>query len=544
MTAAAEYTVRREADDVGNAERFADQHWAAVRHVPAWDAWLVWDGARWARDEALLVTELAKQTARSIFQEALDEPDEKRRNALLKHATSSAKEPRIRAMLSLAASDPRLVLTVADLDSDPYQLNTPDGVVDLRTATLRRHNPDRAMTLVTAAGYDPTGRPETWCAVLDRLLGPDLAAWFQQLAGRALIGQSREHVLPILHGAGANGKTTILETIRRVLGDYGHAGTAELLMASKRDGGSATPELAALRGRRFVTVAETREDGRLAVERVKAITGGDAITARHLYGQPFTFRPSHTIFLATNRRPRVPDDGDAIWRRLQLVPFTTVIPAEERDPDLLDRLWAERDAILGWLVQGCAAAQHEPLPAPDVVQAATVDYRAGEDFFGSFLAERTITDPAATVAAGDLRAAYTSWAEANGAPRLTTSALADRMIDRGYTRGRTMRARLWNGLRLSDDADDAETPGVWTQQTMSDDAMTQMTRFPESSEQSAHDAIGQMTRNDVPPRTSLHARADQKSPDTDVMTSCVSSDPQPPPPPAFPEDTDDDDQAW
>ena len=164
------------------------------------------------------------------------------------------------------------------------------------------------------------------------------------------IGAVREHILAILYGSGANGKSTLVGALQAALGDYAHAAPVSLLVGEQR--GGATPDLADLRGRRFVTVAETREDGELSVERVKALTGGDKINARHLYGQPFTFTPSHTPWLLTNHKPRIGDDGDAIWRRLLLVPFLVTIPKDEQDVELADRLALEVDGILSWVVKG------------------------------------------------------------------------------------------------------------------------------------------------------------------------------------------------
>lgn len=191
--------------------------------------------------------------------------------------------------------------------------------------------------MIAGGSYDPAAAAAPiWLDFLEDVLpAVDVREYLRRLLGSAVIGVTLEHLLAIFWGVGANGKSTLLGAISEALGEYAHQAPASVLTASR--GSGATPDLAALRGRRLVTVSETREDARLSVERVKAITGGDAITARFLYAQPFTFRPSHTIVLQTNHRPRVPDDGLAIWRRLRLVPFTETIPPDEQKREAAER---------------------------------------------------------------------------------------------------------------------------------------------------------------------------------------------------------------
>ena len=193
---------------------------------------------------------------------------------------------------------------------------------------------------------------------------------------------------------------------------------------------------------------ETRQDGRLNVERVKAITGGDPIRARFLHGNPFTFQPTHTVWLATNHKPRVPDDGHAIWRRLLLIPFTVTIPADEKDPEIDAKLAAEADGILSWIVQGALDYQQRGLDPPETVVAATSNYRDDENTFSAFLAERTAHQPGASTKAAVLHKAYQSWADENAAGKLSSNAIAEKLHGRGYERRHTNRGARWHGLRL------------------------------------------------------------------------------------------------
>jgi putative DNA primase/helicase len=180
---------------------------------------------------------------------------------------------------------------------------------------------------------------------------------------------------------------------------------------------------------------------------VKAITGGDTITARSLHRNPITFRPSHTVWLQTNHRPRVPDDSEAIWRRIVLVLFGVTIPEAERDQGMKEKLWAEADAILSWAVAGCIEYQSIGLDAPAIVRNATEKYRGDEDSFGAWLAE--CTEPSTDgERAGNLGKSYTAWAVEHGAGRLSAVALAERLEGHGYTRRRAKVGTVWDGLRL------------------------------------------------------------------------------------------------
>jgi len=446
---AAPYLERDELrDDIANADRFAAEHLGRLRHVAAFSpSWLVWDGRRWARDETGEHVEAAKATADRLVQEAAERGQE-----WAKHAAASRRAGRLRAMIDLASSDARLARRARDFDADPWLLNTRGGTLDLRTGALRSHAPADGLTMLAGAAYRADAEAPTWQGFLGRILAGDgeLEAFLRRLAGLSAIGAVREHVLAILWGAGANGKTTFANALRFALGDYAHAGTVELLLGRHRPG-AATPDVADLRGRRLVTVAETREDGRLAAERVKALTGGDPITARHLYAQPFTFEPSHTTWLLTNHRPRVDDDGDAIWRRLLLVPFTVRIPEHEQEPELGARLELEADGILGWIVQGAREYLADGLSPPDSVRVATAEYRSAEDAFGTWLDECCELEIGAFTPTARLRESYGEWARRNGAEELTSNAITERLGRRplpGIAPHRRKGARGWKGLRL------------------------------------------------------------------------------------------------
>ncbi len=439
-------------DDIGNAARFVDEHGDALRYVPAWKRWLRYDGCRWVEDDLLEHQRRAKETARNLAKEAANERDERRQQDLLGHAKRSASESRVRAIYELARSDERIAIRPCDLDADPWILNTETGVVDLRTGDLLAHAPGQHLMRIAGASYDPEAPAPLWEAHLRRcVVDSELIAFLQRLAGISAIGVTREHLLIILFGSGANGKSVFRNAIASALGDYAYQSTVDLILHGGSRG-QATPELAELRGRRFVTIGETPADGRLASERVKWITGGEPITARHLYGNPFTFEPSHTVWLGTNDKPTVDDEGDGIWRRIKLVEFGVTIPGPEQDPKLGEKLAGELPGILRWIIDGARGYLSEGLSQPDSVSEATDTYRDDEDTFGRFLDDRRIVvDDTASAPATQLLKIYEEWAVDAGAPTLTRNKLSAKLQARGFVRHRDSKGVRWLGIGLRND---------------------------------------------------------------------------------------------
>lgn len=427
-----------ERGDLLIADRFVAEYGRDFRYVPGLD-WHAWDPPCWRVCELGEHVEAGKTVARQMIADpGVDAAS----------AKASMQEPRVRGALRLAASDPALAVRAAGLDADPYVVATPAGVVELRTGALRAGRREDLLTRLTAVAPAETVAPG-WRAFLERVQPDPLVRGFlQRLVGMALVGAVREHVLPVFYGEGANGKGVFVGTLGRVFGDYAHVASLGLLMQGGKPG-SATPEIADLRGRRWVEVSESPEDGRLAVEKVKWITGGDMLTGRRLHSNLITFRPSHTIVLVTNHRPRVPDDGVAIWRRLLLVPWAIVIPEAERERDLGERLVREEGpAILRWALDGARLYLRDGLGVPECIRSATVDYRSREDWFGTWLAERTVESSAAMVRAGELLADYREWGAVSGGPYLTDAAMRERLEARGYERD-VRRGRVsWIGIRL------------------------------------------------------------------------------------------------
>jgi putative DNA primase/helicase len=433
--------------DVGNAMRFAEHHGDDLRYVYAWDKWLVWDGHRWKVDDSGEVERRAKETVRWMYHQAGSGEEIDRK--LADHALKSERRARIEAMISLARSEPGMPVTPEELDADPWALNVENGTIDLRTGELREHRREDRITKLAAVEHNRGADAPTWHATLERVLpNPKIRGFFQRLCGYALTGDTSEHVLPMLFGTGANGKSTVLNALLDALGDYGTQAAPDLLVAKK----NAHPtELADLFGMRFVASIEVEDGRRLAESLVKQLTGGDRIKARRMRQDFWEFEPRHKVFMAVNHKPTVRGTDTAIWRRIRLIPFTETIPPDEQDKKLPEKLRSELPGILAWAVEGCLEWQRQGLQAPDEVRRATGEYRAEMDVLGAFLQDCCEKGAEHSTPARSLYDAYKLWCEENGERYETQRRFAGQLKDRGaFERRRSgpNGSYEWHGLRL------------------------------------------------------------------------------------------------
>lgn len=443
--------LRRTTDD-GNALRFVDDHLDQLRYCPPLASWFVWDGARFARDDRGKAVDLGRALARRLRQEQLDrevpgESDAERRKRMAA-ALGLESSRSIRAMLDLARHDQRAAVIPDDLDRDPWALNVANGTLDLRTGRLRAHRPSDLFTKLAAAAYHPEADAPTWAAFLERILpDPDVRRFVKASLGYALTGVIAEHHLWLGWGSGANGKTTLLDAVMRILGDYAQAAPPELIAPTRDEHPTVMADLA---GARLVVTSELDDGRRLAEATVKRLTGGDPVKARYMRQDLFEFRPTWHLWCLTNHRPRVGGTDHALWRRLRLVPFTVTVPDDEQDRSLPDKLQAEADGILTWLVEGCRVWQQDGLGEPLAVRMATDDYRAGQDTIGAYLADRCSLNTGHTATAADLYAAYRTWAEAAGERVISQRRFGEGLAERGLERYRTSKEHRWRGVALGD----------------------------------------------------------------------------------------------
>ncbi len=430
--------------DLANARRLVDVFGDRLRYVVSWKKWLCWDGTRWAVDDTGQAVRYAKKIADRLPKTVKGGGPSRTQTAV-----------GINAMLNLAGTEPGIALAPADLDADPYLLNVGNGTLDLRTGELRPHNPDDLLTKICGANYHPDAAAPEFTTFLDKVQ-PEITMrdFLGRLFGHALLGRVVEHVLAILYGVGANGKTTLVEAVSRVFGDYARPIEPGLLI----DRGDAHPTgTAALFGLRLAVTHETDAGRRLAEGTVKRLTGGDKITARRMREDFWDFDPSHSIVMHTNHKPLVRGTDEGIWRRLRFVPFDVVIPEDRRDGKLPERLALEADGILAWVVAGYRQWQDRGLAEPEQVTAATSAFRGESDMLGLFLEQRCRLDagPFATVQSSHLFASWCDWCKRENVDAGTQTAFSRELADRGHDKKKDgLGHMVWAGIDLyADEAD-------------------------------------------------------------------------------------------
>lgn len=422
-----EHTILTEA---GAAERLAARHADLLRYDHRRGRWLIWTASRWMPDADAQVQRLALAFVRQWQHDALDMPDRARREDSVKFTLSLERRDRLTNLLALAKTMTPIAHPGTGWDADPYLLAVANGVVDLRTGRLRPGRPEDGVTLQTAVPFDPSATCPRWLRFIEDIFGghADLQRFVWAAVGYSLTGLTSEQVLFMLHGTGSNGKGSLLNTLKRVFGEY--AWNMPFSTVEWRDRTAIPNDLAALVSRRFVIASETNDGTRLNESRVKALTGCDPITARFLHSEFFEFDPVAKFWLAVNHKPVVKDDSFGFWRRIRLIPFQHQFPV---NPTLADELWQEAPGILTWAVRGALAWQQDGLQAPEIVMAATKEYEADSDDLAAFLAEATEPDAQATVSARDLFEHYKAWAEWHHIPdreRLSQAKFGRKLAER------------------------------------------------------------------------------------------------------------------
>ena len=406
------------------ADAFAEEH----RSVAAWGKWFEWRGGCWREEKTLRAFDLIRKTCKAQGIERV----------------GMAKM--VGAVHALARTDRRLAATIEQWDADPMLLNTPDGVVDLRTGTLRRHRAEDYMTMIAAVG--PRGTCPKWKAFLDKITAGEkaLVDYLQRVAGYCLTGETGEQAMFFGYGVGANGKGVFLHTIGRVLGDYCKTAAIETFTESKSD--RHPTELARLHSARLVTATETESGRNWAEARIKMLTGGDVVTAHFMRQDDFEYVPKFKLFFSGNHKPGLRTVGEAMRRRVNMIPFAVIIPKDERDPDFGDKLEDEWPGVLQWMIDGCLDWRKRGLAPPDAVTRTTDDYFTAQDSFSNWIDDRCERDPNAWTRTIELFASWKEWAERAGVRFGNIKSFAEAMDTACFIRKNNGVARGYTGLRL------------------------------------------------------------------------------------------------
>ena len=416
------------------ALNFAARNQDCLRYVASLGEWYVWDGRKWTEDLTLLAFNLARAECREACVYCHDTATRK--------SIASAKT--VAAVERLAKSDRLLAAKVDQWDSDPWALNTPGGIVDLRTGTVWPHRPEDYQTKITAVA--PGGDCPKWLAFLDRITDHDveLQSFLARLFGYCATGVTKEHAMFFCYGTGANGKSVLLNTVAGVLNDYSKTSPVETFTASHNDRHST--ELARLVGARLVTVSETDEGRNWDEPKIKKVTGGDTIAARFLYKDHFEYVPQFKLVIAGNHKPALRSVDEAIRRRLNLIPFTVTIPPEERDPDLEALLKLEWRGILQWMIDGCLQWQKIGLAPPKCVTDATAAYLEAEDTALTWINECCLLGAEHEERSLELYTSYKGFADKTGERPHTHKAFGTMLAARGFETTKRRRGTVYSGI--------------------------------------------------------------------------------------------------
>lgn len=425
------------------ADDFIAMYQADLRYVAKFGKWQVWNGTGWKEDATVRVYDLARR----ICRRAAANKEKPVAKAISKARTVSAVE-------TLARSHPSVAATVDQWDMHPMKFNVSSGTIDLTTGVADPHNRLDYITKIAACDVAPIGTPHPiWSKFLATITAgdDDLIAFLQRYMGYCLTGLTSEHRFVFGHGGGANGKGTFINTFVNIFGDYATISNTETFTESHNE--RHTTEIAKLRGARLVVAQEVEEGKQWNETRIKAVTGGDKLTARFMRQDDFEFFPQFKLFMMGNNQPTLRNVDEAMRRRLMLVPFTVTIPEPERDHDLPHKLEAEWPAILRWAVEGCLEWQRIGLAPPAAVKAATNEYFAEQDTFSMWLNETCVI----RIGDGDLQERtadlYDSWAAystSGGGSKPSMKSFSTKMTARGFNRREIGHAkhRGFSGVRL------------------------------------------------------------------------------------------------
>lgn len=450
--------------EVANAKRLIATHGKDVRWVGAWHKWLVWDGRRWAVDDSDAIQGLAKKVANSLWHEAAalsasEEADAQAVKAMWAFALASNQSHSISAMTRLARDE--IAIQPVLLNTHPWLFNVANGTIDLRTGQLRPHAREDYLTQLCPVEYHPDAKCPLWDKFIDEIFHSlaSLIVYMKRFFGYCLTGSVREQILAFLYGTGDNGKSTLIEALLALMGtDYATKATQELLTIKSNETQHPT-EKADLFGKRFIACVEVEDGRRFAESQIKEMTGGDRIKARRMREDFWEFTPTHKLALAANNKPEIRGRDHGIWRRIKTIPFLVQFSrdpkATERrvDKELPEKLAAESQGILAWLVRGCLDWQKHGLGEPEIVTSTTTEYRNEMDVLGRFITDCCREDPQASVNSSALYEEYKHWCKDAGEGNVVSLSKFGQMLnERGFQVEKTRSCNNRKGIAFNDEA--------------------------------------------------------------------------------------------
>ncbi len=436
-------------DDTGNAQRMYDLCSDVMRYCYTDKRWLCYHDGKWQYDAKGVIFVWADRVLESMKSElklwaeheggAMFEDYKKH---MKKTRSNNSKKAMVKEFEHLVPVSP------LELDENKSIINIQNGIFDLDNMKLSEHNPKALCTRMGGASMPDNPKiPEKWLAFLDQIFGSDkeLIRYIQKALGYSLSGNTSEQCAFFLYGTGRNGKSTFLEVVRRIMGDYATNIQPESIMI-RSSNNSANSDIARLKGARFVTSVEPNECMRLNEGLLKQITGDDVITARKLYGDEFEFRPEFKLWMATNHKPTIRGTDLGIWRRIHIIPFLITIPDEKVDKHLSEKLMQELPDIFAWIAQGYTLWKSEGLRKPKVIEDAVEEYRNEMDVVSAFLSSDYVVQGGECKAQA-LYAVYCQWCVECTEYKMSSTKFG-REIAKRYNKTRKNTGWFYTGISL------------------------------------------------------------------------------------------------
>ena len=442
--------------DSGNAERMRDKFKGGIRYSYTRKRWMYWTGKVWSYDETGEIKKLADLVIEDLKTEAFRCEDEEEREKKLKFAFKTASSASKTNMIKETEHLDGVPLLIDELDSYPDLLNCQNGVVNLRNGELMQHDSRYLLSKICACGYDAESKkkPERWIKFLEEVCNGDqtLVDYLQKCIGYSLTGSIREQCAFFLYGIGNNGKSTFIETIADMLGDYAANAQPDTVMMKKFSDNGAGSDIARLRSARLVTTEEPTEGVRLNEGLLKQLTGGGKVTCRFLYGDEFEYSPEFKLWIATNHKPVIRGTDVGIWRRIRLIPFEVNIPADKVDKQLKYKFREEMPQILRWAVEGCIKYRQEGLEPPECVKQSTAEYKSEMDLIATFMDACVAIDYTSgiDIPASDLYSVYTGWARECNEFKMTSRKFFGELGKRVPDKKRTSTGVVYSNIRFTE----------------------------------------------------------------------------------------------
>lgn len=426
--------------DIGAANKFAEQYFNRARFSHAEKKWYVWNGRQWTQDNDSRIGRFVQGHCKELAKAAIENHDGNKVSSLLGQRKVKSTE--------MLARD-NMPVSIDEFDSHRMLFNCQNGVMDLEGLRFIEHDAALMMRQISPVTFDANAECSLWETFLERVMGGNrnLIDFLRRAVGYSLSGENTEQCMFILIGEGKNGKSTFINAIKELMGGYANTMGIESLVATS--GSRQSNDLARLHRSRFVYASEAECSQRLAEARIKAITGGEAISARFLYQEYFEFVPQFKLWLMTNNMPTITGTDEGLWRRLMFVPFNVTITEEERDPALPEKLRAELPGILNWAFKGCLEWQElGGLCPPEEVTLANQHYRMEMDSVAQFIDDCCERRAGAWVANSDLYNKYVQWCGGAGETPLKTGEFGKRLKRLGFDGAKRNGTRVRGGIEL------------------------------------------------------------------------------------------------